>query len=279
MKKIAKVTVSVVLLMAVLLFASECAYIFVYPKEVEMNGVSYVFHREEKLRGFAIKHIDDNSNPEEMRTIIIPDSINGTQVKFVGKQPIFLGMAELGIGYTHTERIYFPWTIRYIHKINFGLIDSYSDILEYMIFATNVSRNVFSVAKDFSDREIKCVITNWLYEEEKGQGTVYYKSYFERYYIPANISYMFNYDDSPNEGYFFIDLLEETGTLLEPPYPPQRTLYKFVGWYKDEACTAKWDFENDEVKIHFDEEGNCIYEEIKLYAGWEKENWWDWFRK
>jgi hypothetical protein len=44
---------------------------------------------------------------------------------------------------------------------------------------------------------------------------------------------------------------------------------------KDKACIEARNFENDEVEIRFDEEGNRIYEEIKLYAGWEKENWWD----
>lgn len=35
--------------------------------------------------------------------------------------------------------------------------------------------------------------------------------------------------------------------------------YEFTGWYKDEECTEKWDFENDRVMVN-----------VKLYAGWEK---------
>ena len=82
---------------------------------------------------------------------------------------------------------------------------------------------------------------------------------------------MFNYDNNPNEGYFFVDLIEESGKLMKPPYDPRRDGYTFQGWYKDEACIKAWDFENDTVTIQFDEEGNHIYEEIRLYAKWEAE--------
>ena len=87
---------------------------------------------------------------------------------------------------------------------------------------------------------------------------------------PANIAYFFNYKDNPNEGYFFVDLLESTGKLTKPPYDPKREGYNFAGWYTDPECTDKWDFENDVVTIEFDEEGKRIYEEVFLYAKWDK---------
>ena len=51
---------------------------------------------------------------------------------------------------------------------------------------------------------------------------------------------------------------------------PTKTGYTFAGWYKDEACTEIFDFDNDIVEIKFDEEGNRIYEEFCLYAKWDK---------
>lgn len=95
-------------------------------------------------------------------------------------------------------------------------------------------------------------------------------------YLPANVSYLFNYQDNPNEGYFFVDLIEETGKLTKPPYDPKREGYEFSGWYTDAECTDKWDFENDVVTINFDEEGNRIYEEFCLYAKWEVEEKTQW---
>ena len=65
-----------------------------------------------------------------------------------------------------------------------------------------------------------------------------------------------------------MDLIEETGKLTKPPYDPKRVGYEFRGWYKDSKCEEEWDFEKDIVEIHFDEEGNRIYEEFCLYAKW-----------
>ena len=90
-------------------------------------------------------------------------------------------------------------------------------------------------------------------------------------YVPANIAYLFNHEGSPNRNYFFIDIIEESGKLTKPPYDPKREGYTFAGWYKDEACTEIFDFDNDIVEIKFDEEGNRIYEEFCLYAKWDKE--------
>ena len=86
----------------------------------------------------------------------------------------------------------------------------------------------------------------------------------------ANIAYFFNYEDSPNAGYFFVDLLEETGKLTKPPYDPKREGYEFAGWYTDKECTKRFNFFIDNVTIYYDEEGNRIYEEFCLYAKWDK---------
>ncbi|MCM1259441.1 MAG: InlB B-repeat-containing protein [Prevotella sp.] len=45
-----------------------------------------------------------------------------------------------------------------------------------------------------------------------------------------------------------------------PRYKFTRKDYEFLGWYKDAACTEKWDFQNDKIQN----------ESITLYAKWEK---------
>ena len=113
------------------------------------------------------------------------------------------------------------------------------------------------------------VIPNYSYEngiESDGIHSKYVKDY--EHIVPANISLMFNYINNPNEGYFFVDLLEESGKLTKPPYDPKREGYTFAGWYKEPDCVNAWDFENDVVEIQYDEDGNRIYEEICLYAKW-----------
>ena len=50
-----------------------------------------------------------------------------------------------------------------------------------------------------------------------------------------------------------------SGDRLEVPEPPSREGYTFTGWYKDPACDLLWDVETDTIES-----------DIKLYAGWEK---------
>lgn len=49
------------------------------------------------------------------------------------------------------------------------------------------------------------------------------------------------------------------GQKLAEPAAPKRDGYTFTGWYKDKACTLKWDFANDTANAN-----------ITLYAGWQR---------
>lgn len=74
-------------------------------------------------------------------------------------------------------------------------------------------------------------------------------------------------DDSSSYGYAY----EEKGVLILDPvayYSKEGTTdairrsgYDFTGWYKNEACTQKWDFAKDRLE----------QDELILYAGWEKQ--------
>lgn len=47
------------------------------------------------------------------------------------------------------------------------------------------------------------------------------------------------------------------GSLVERPDQPKRAGRTFAGWYYDEDCTERWDFESDTVE-----------ENMTLYAKW-----------
>ena len=133
------------------------------------------------------------------------------------------------------------------------------DTLEYVISSST------SILVGTDARGLKFVIPFKKYTEMLSWKNKHFNSDI---FLPANISYFFNYDANPNEGYFFVDLVEESGKLTKPPYDPKREGYTFDGWYTDKECTTVWDFENDTVTISFDENGERIYEEICLYAKW-----------
>ena len=141
--------------------------------------------------------------------------------------------------------------------------------------AMELSSNVFTVYWKL-DVDFVNVSSVW------SASIIGYDYYMEKIHRPyrydcknriANVSYMYNYEGSPNKGCYWVDSYDESIITYIPP-TPEREGYKFGGWYKDEECTEKWDFENDitgkEVIIGgytvYDKE----YEGIYLYAKWIK---------
>lgn len=87
----------------------------------------------------------------------------------------------------------------------------------------------------------------------------------------ANTSYLFNYEDCPNDGYFFINDFECGKTIENAPYEPLRAGYTFGGWYKESECINAWNFETDTLpQAQYNEDGQELYQETKLYAKWIK---------
>lgn len=87
--------------------------------------------------------------------------------------------------------------------------------------------------------------------------------------IKCNTSYMFNYEDSPNQGYFFANDFERGGLIENTPYEPVREGYTFEGWYKEPECVTEWSFVTDKLpEPEFDDAGNLIFVETQLFAKW-----------
>ena len=102
-------------------------------------------------------------------------------------------------------------------------------------------------------------------------------NFFEDRYRPANVSFNYNYEGSPNNGYYWID--DYSDELIEyKPKNPIRIGYAFMGWYKEPECINEWDFEKDIVpeKVYVEryieskENMYWFYEfkETILYAKW-----------
>ena len=104
--------------------------------------------------------------------------------------------------------------------------------------------------------------------------TYYYTNYNVEYNrrsegIAANISYYYNYEQAPNNGYYWIDNYKYGEKIEYIPPIPERDGYAFDGWYKESDCINKWDFETDALpQAQVDDQGQEIYQETKLYAKW-----------
>ncbi len=89
----------------------------------------------------------------------------------------------------------------------------------------------------------------------------------------ANVSYLYNYDNAPNDGYYWVDSYDKSLITFMPP-KPTREGYTFEGWYKDADCINAWDFDTDITgkEINIDRETTYEkYDGIYLYAKWIKD--------
>ena len=87
----------------------------------------------------------------------------------------------------------------------------------------------------------------------------------------ANVSYFYNYETAPNDGYYWIDNYVYGEKISHIAQNPSRNGYVFYGWYKEPECVNLWDFEIDRLpEPQYNEEGEDIYQETKLYAKWIK---------
>lgn len=79
-------------------------------------------------------------------------------------------------------------------------------------------------------------------------------------FIEANVSYFYNYEGAPNEGYCWIDNLEYYEKIITKPQTPVREGYIFNGWYKDAECTMPVDLNKFRMKT----------DSAEFYAGWKQ---------
>ena len=242
-----------ILAFSILICACGCSA----TESIELNGVTYNKCSRGEVKCMTILAV--GYNYVESNMVYIPDEANGRVVTDVGTKPIYGNSIAKIYG---VEKVYFPWSIKYSPVGNI----EYTLEVKYIISASTVTlidthhQPIFVIPRGMynepeRDYAIRGVHTTINLTEESN-------------ILPANIAYFFNYEQNPNEGYFFVDLLEESGKITKPPYDPKREGYTFLGWYKEPECVNAWDFENDVVEIQYDEDGNRIYEEICLYAKW-----------
>lgn len=185
--------------------------------------------------------------------LVFPNVIKQYKVECIGIKDIF---KKNNIEITNAKKIYF--TADYGIDINASI--SYvlsNDEQKFEIYLT-------SGYSSFNTAELEQIYKE-LYVNNHTRlvtsGVFYSKDYrLSR----ANVLYLV--DDE----IYFIDDCDGTVVSVIPPTPYKKG-YNFVGWYKESECINKWDFENDMIPSKtYDEEGNYLFKETRLYAKWEK---------
>ena len=94
---------------------------------------------------------------------------------------------------------------------------------------------------------------------------------------PANVEFHWNYENSPQEDYYWIDDIEDGELIEEIPPTPEREGYIFGGWYTEKECLSEFNFGTPISKMKLDWEKVFLLEDnipdnyvTCLYAKWIK---------
>ncbi len=232
---------------------------------------------------YAIVGDGDVPYPE---TLVVPAYYKDKEISniaynvYVG---VIIGTEYLGPSLRGVETVYFPYTSSeffpfYDRYCSVPLADEELGKPQKYFAVCNRDDDYYYGVPDGGNYPKILYCTSILYNKhyyEKNDKYAYVHEWRNgngRYQI-ANTAYMFNYEEAPNEGYFFINDFERGGLIENTPYEPLREGYIFGGWYKDSTCTDVWDFSMDKLpEAEYDEEGYVTeFVETKLYAKWIKE--------
>ena len=250
MKKI----LCIILLALLCFFSTGCLLVKYIRNRDQFNRVAsgdFVYSTISSDEGHCrIIGLSEEGSKKEV--LVFPAILDGYIVDGLGAQFWLKDSGEIVI--TNAKKLYFP--------TNYYVSHSWLD------FQTNYDKEEISAyiagRRSFND-------AHRIYEHLYGDcekiftSGKFYDLYNTKYHLElANVVY---YVD---EEIFFVDDCDGKIVNVIPPIPYKEG-YEFMGWYKDKDCTIKWDFRNDIIdKKEYDEEGNYIYKETKIYSKWKE---------
>ena len=193
---------------------------------------------------------------KKKKNVVVPQEINGMKVNMLGyRNAVF----SSGSG---------CWESENLNKI---YIEGKNYTVKRMIFngCPNLNKIIF-IDKDNNETSDFSVVNSTLFVNKSKYFSFdiqYNESKIPSSYA-ANVSYFYNYEDSLNDGYYWIDDIEDGALIDYIPKEPRREGYLFEGWYKEEECLNKWDFSVDRIQKS---EYYTEFIENKLFAKWAKE--------
>jgi uncharacterized repeat protein (TIGR02543 family) len=181
-----------------------------------------------------------------------------------GTQKAYLiGFTELG---QEQSTLIVPEEIDGIKTCNFGFVDpsvfAYYPVGDFQSEKLERLYVPFGANWGFAEGTYKlpnCSVVEWYYNKDNFYYIILpnyilgYNVFKEYQYqignsllILANISYLYNYEDAPNDDYYWVDSYDNSTVKYIPP-EPTREGYTFGGWYKEAECINAWDFEVDKT--------------------------------
>lgn len=194
---------------------------------------------------------------KEKEIIVFPEYIERIKVEELGNTIPWVGTQGI-IKSSKLKKIFFPYGI----SISNDAIQNSENL--YGVFMLRHDSPEYYIATGLS------IFVTSYYHTNNDITNIYRSDGYSNYYF-SNVSYFYNYEQSPNDGYYWIDNYNYGGKITYIPEQPSRDGYTFDGWYKEDECINRWNFETDILPSEqLDSDGNVVYQETKLYAKWVK---------
>ena len=271
MKKLISGILAIAMLTCVTIGLSGCSLVEDYLPEYETEYFRYAVrtNKDGTKEGYLIGFTELGA---EQEYLILPNEIEGVPIVDCGYMRNYglMNTEYVGEGNYRSDQLvalYIPFEIKGKEWSEYFL----RNLREKRIVQWKTGR-IVAIACD----EVVCGFRQYKYlvANKAFLGTTHYNN------ILANISYMYNYEEAPDDGYYWVDSYAESTVEFIPP-EPTREGYSFGGWYKEAECVNKWDFETDKtgkelpIKMHIVKQGKeQQYSEsdgVHLYAKWIKQ--------
>ncbi len=202
--------------------------------------------------------LSEEGNRKEV--VVFPSILDGYIVDGLGASWAY-GKSSGEIIITNAKKIYFPSDYTLFVPLN---LESNHNNEEIKVYIVEIDFINYYYYMDISQENIgwnNLFVTEIVFD-------IFYSEYNEDVMKLEKANVVYYVDDKP----YFIDDCDGTLTNAIPP-TPYKEGYEFIGWYKEQECLNKWNFERDIIaKKEYDNEGNYIFKETRIYAKWEKFN-------
>ena len=217
----------------------------------------YMVFSEKNDNGEEIQYVNLaglSEQGQKKKTLIVPTTIEGISIRLL----TLIDSFGACVGCWESEKLEKVFLKK---SFNLGSVFSGCPNLKKVIICTKYSfGSYYSSAKIY--------VSSVDRTEEIGSNV---RSENSRY---SNVSFIYNYEGSENDGYYWIDDLDYGSKIELLPENPEREGYLFGGWFKESECVNVWDFETDTLpQEKLLENGEIMYQETRLYAKWNTQNY------
>ena len=193
---------------------------------------------------------------KEKETIVVPKEIDGYKVEELTYQ-YWLSVRGGDFESEKLKQIYIIPNIE-LWRIGFSSAPNLTKIIMIGTHSDWYDSYSISVGKDTK-----------IYFNTKGDWEADDRGCILRYFWLSNCNYFYNYDGAENDGYYWSDNYDYGEKITYVPQNPEREGYIFGGWFQEPECVNIWNFDTDTLpEAKYNEEGEALYQETRLYAKW-----------